>query len=281
MVCPVCGFPNDPSNATCARCASALTSAPSSALTSASASATDFEPPAGFRASPPPFGTPEQSVLGAPEHPQRSRVGLLAGIAVAVILLALGGAGYVALTRHRAPVAGPAATPAPSNTTTTGSSGPTTAATRDDSPHDQAAVLDVVLDQSVRSRAKLNQSIDRVLRCTQLSAAVSDMRAAGDERRTQLQTVDTAALDRLSNGDQLRSTLHDALSYALAADQGYLAWATPTPAQGCADTAARSAAFGRGETASAKAGVAKTSFLKAWNPVAADLGLPTRTRNDI
>jgi hypothetical protein len=266
MVCPVCGFPNDPASATCTRCGTALTSAP----------AAEYAPPPGFRASPLPFGTPEQS--SAPKPP-RSKAWLLAGIAVAVILLALGGAGYVALTRHSAPVADPAATPVP--VTTTPASGPTTAATADDSPHDQAAVLDVVLDQSVRSRAKLNQSIDRVLQCTQLSAAVSDMRATGDERRTQLQTVDTAALDQLSNGEQLRSTLHDALSYALAADQGYLAWATPTPAKGCADTSARSAAFGRGETASAKAGAAKTSFLKAWNPVAADLGLPTRTRDDI
>jgi hypothetical protein len=271
MVCLVCGFPNDPASATCARCNTAL--AGSAGPAEPAPTPTPWPSPAESAPAPTPWPR-----LMAPPPPRRSRVWLVAGIAVAVLLLSLAGVGVVAFRHREIPVAAPPGGPAADPTSTTVTE-PTATATG--SAQEQAAVVDHVLDQSVRSRAKLNQSIDKVGRCTQLSLAVSDMRAAGDERRAQLKTVDTAGLDRLSNGEQMRSTLRQALSYALQADQDYLAWAAPTPAGGCGNTSARSAAYSRGRAASTKAGAAKTDFLDLWNPVAADLGLPTRTRDDI
>jgi len=270
MVCPACGLANDPSSTTCARCNTALIS-----TIAGQASVAPHVPTQAYRAPPQPRTFP--------------KVWWIAGLAVGVILLSVTGIGVLLYaqgddadggTGGQAGNASPATEPTGSTPTATAVP---TAPTEEPggSAQDQAAALDGVLDASVLSRRKLNQSIDKVLRCTQLSLAVSDMRAAGDERRAQLSTVDSVAIDQLPSGERLRSTLHTALDNALQADEAYLDWAEPTRGNGCGDTAARRAAFERGEAASNRAGAAKTDFLKLWNPIAADLGLPVRTRQDI
>jgi len=202
---------------------------------------------------------------------------MIAGLAVAVIVLSM--AGVVVLVYLHGKGGGTGNTPVAGQPTAPATT--TAAAKATGSAQTQAAVFDKVLDASAKSRAKLNRSIEKVQGCTQLSQAVQDMRTVGDERKAQLKTVENAAVDQLPNGEKLRSTLHEALDFALQADEGYLAWAAPTPANGCGDNAARQAAFGRGQTASTKAGTAKSAFLTLWNPVAADLGLRTRTRQEI
>jgi len=245
MVCPACGLTNDPARSSCARCNTAL---------------------AGQLGPAPAFGPPPRA--------RQPTTWMIAGLAVAVIVLSM--AGVVVLVYLHGKGGGDtpvAAQPTAPKTTT--------AAAATGSAQTQAAVFDKVLDASAQSRAKLNRSIEKVQGCTQLSQAVKDMRTVGDERKSQLKTVEEAAVDQLPNGEKLRSTLRAALDFALQADEGYLAWAAPTPANGCGDNAARRAAFGRGQTASTKAGTAKSAFLTLWNPVAADLGLRTRSRQEI
>ena len=270
MVCPACGLANDPSSTTCARCNAALIGTIAAQPTAAQHAPTQaYSAPLQSRTSP--------------------RVWWIAGLAVVVILLSVTGVGVLVYingddadggTGGQAGNALPLAEPTGSTPSPTALPPAPTEASGG-SAQDQAAALDGVLDASVLSRRKLNQSIDKVRRCTQLSLAVSDMRAAGDERRAQLSTVDSVAVDQLPNGERLRSTLHTALDNALQADGAYLDWAEATPAKGCGDTAERRAAFGRGEAASARAGAAKTDFLRLWNPIATDLGLPTRSRQNI
>ena len=244
MMCPACGLANDPARSVCARCNTGLTAQAEGGSTL-------------------PFGPPPRS--------RQPTTWMIAGLAVAVIVLSM--AGVAVLVYLHGKRGGTGGTPPVAATAT--------AAVATGSAQKQATDLDKVLNASAQSRAKLNRAIAKVQGCTQLSQAVSDMRTVGDERTSQLKTVESAAVDQLPNGEKLRSTLRDALNYALQADQGYLAWAEPTPANGCGDTAARKAAFGRGQTASTKAGTAKESFLTLWNPVAADLDLRTRTRQEI
>jgi hypothetical protein len=257
MVCSTCGLDNDPSAATCARCNTTLAPAPT-----APAAAT-YERPA----------------------PSGNRMPLVAALVVVALLAAVAAAVLIyrrddpqppaaaqvvlATTAPAEPVDPPPATVDPT-TVDTAAAGP-----------DQARVVDALLDRSIRSRNKLNQAIQRVGRCTGLSGALSDMRSVGDERRAQLDEIGSADLSALPNGETLRSTWRTALQSSLDADEAYVAWAEPAVAHGCATTSSRNAAYSRGRSASTKAGAAKSAFLAEWNPVAATMGLPERSRDQI
>ncbi|MEU4240693.1 hypothetical protein [Actinoplanes sp. NPDC026619] len=149
------------------------------------------------------------------------------------------------------------------------------------SAHDQAATIDSLLDRSAASRAKLNNAIDRVRRCTALPGALSEMRAVGDERTKQIADLDAADVSALSNGATVKSTLRAALGYALAADAHFVAWAEPAANGECGDTAARDAAWERGQASSKQAQTAKKQFVAAWNPVAVPLGFTQRATDRI
>nr|WP_296075172.1 hypothetical protein [uncultured Actinoplanes sp.] len=145
----------------------------------------------------------------------------------------------------------------------------------------QAAVIDALLDRSVASRNRLNQAIDRVNRCTDLDGALTDMQTVGEERRAQLSEVASADLSALPEGEELRRELSTALQHSLQADEAYVRWTQPTLSEGCGSTAARSAARRDGRSASDQAGAAKVVFLARWNPIAAEMGLPARSRDKI
>ena len=177
------------------------------------------------------------------------------------------------------PAAVQATTATPDPTPTTTDPTPTPSPTVDQLT--QAAVIDDLLDRSVASRNKLNQAIDRVNRCTDLDGALADMRTVGDERRAQLSEAGSADLSALPEGEELRRELSAALQHSLQADEAYVRWTQPTVSGGCAGTPARAAAQRDGRSASDQAGAAKVVFLARWNPIAADLGLPTRSRDKI
>jgi hypothetical protein len=188
----------------------------------------------------------------------------LLSLSVVVVLLVRGRADPAAAPPAGATVASPPAASQPAVARPAGSA------------RQQAAKIDSLLDRSVTSRTKLNNAIDRVRRCTGLAGALSDMRAVGDERTKQLADLAAADVSALTDGTTIQATLKSALGYALAADQQFVAWAEPTSG-GCGDTAARTAAWEGGQTASKQAQAAKKKFVAAWNPVAVPLGFAQRT----
>jgi hypothetical protein len=218
---------------------------------------------------------------------QRDRLPLIIGAAVLILLTAIGVVVYDRTSGDPAtPPAQTQAAPATTTATvtTTEPVPPTTDATTTPvtpagDPREQAAALDAVLSDSVRSRRKLNLAIQQVDNCAGLSAAVGDLRAVGDERRSQMDTVRNADLSALPAGETLRTSLISALQFAWEADQGFLQWAEPTLAGGCG--AADDAGYARGRAASTSAGTAKRTFLAEWNPVARANGLSTRSADDI
>ncbi|MFC4072593.1 hypothetical protein [Actinoplanes subglobosus] len=262
MVCPTCGLDNDPDAARCARCNSTL----------AHAATTYYAPP-------PP-----------PEPSRPNRVPLIAGASVLLVVLAVAAGIYFRTNGTDDP--GPQPTealptrteattdPVPAPTTTEPTVDPTTPATTAAAdPRAQAAAFDAVLSQSVASRRKLNLAIEQVGQCDGLAAAVADIRAVGDERQSQMETVRNADVSALSGGEELRAGLLEALRYAWEADQGFLAWAEPTLSGGCG--AADDSGYDRGRSASTSAGAAKRAFLTRWNPVAKANGLRARSADDI
>ncbi|WP_433292974.1 hypothetical protein ACQP2F_29445 [Actinoplanes sp. CA-030573] len=253
MDCAVCGFANDPSASVCARCNATLT-AP--AFVPAGPAPTT---PMVYPGAPQPSGPPRRNPL----------VPILVGVAV-VLFLAVIGVGVLLFRQGRGgdPVA------LPSITVTTTPAGQ--AGTAPPTARQQAEAIDAILDRSAASRAKLNQAIDKVNRCTRLDAALADMRSVGDERNAQIADLDAADVSAIDSGE-LRSTLKSALQAALGADQQFVAWAEPTVKGGCAETPARKAAYAKSQAFSKQAQAAKKKFVALWNPVATPLGFEART----
>jgi len=288
MVCPVCGLDNDPSAVLCARCNTSL------ALGN-QAPPDNYPPPhqppnLSMNPSPyPPGQQPTMPQMSVPSSPNPAPVPwrliliaavlvLLVGIAGSVVIIVLTGKPKTTPVANRSTNAvaktAPSAAPGPAKSSS--DPGPTTK-TAATTPKQQATVINKLLDRSVASRTKLNKAIDKVNRCTDLSQAVADMQRVGVERTKEIADADAADVSGLANGEKIRSTLKSALGFALAADQHFVAWAQPTIAGGCADTAARQAALASGQASSQQAQAAKQQLVDVWNPVAAQLGFKERS----
>ncbi|MEU4420929.1 hypothetical protein AB0F81_09895 [Actinoplanes sp. NPDC024001] len=265
MVCASCGLDNDPSATLCARCNATL----------------------GVRPAPP---VPEAPAYPPPGAPARRRwpspLPMVAAAVVLVVLVVV--IGVVVAGRSGEP-GEPAAVPVPVETTTEPPATqpttiePTTPPTTEPtaSPQEQAEAIDALLDRSVASRRKLNNAIDRVRRCADLDGALADMREVGVERGEQISEINAADLSALDEGETLRGALSTALGHSLDADEHFVAWAQPAVTGGCGGSAARAAAWERGQASSRQAQAAKKQFLAVWNRVAAPFGLATRSNQDI
>ena len=250
MECAACGVDNDPSATYCARCHALLSN------------------PAFIPAARP---APALAAYPAPQSSPPGRrfpiVPVLVGLAV-LLLAGVIAVGVLLARDHKPSVPAAGRGTAPATTT----AAPTA--------REQAEVIDKLLDESTASRDKLNKAIERVSRCTQLDAALADMRAVGDERRRQIAAIDAADVSAIDSGS-LRSSLKSAFQAALGADQQFVAWAAPTVSGGCGDTAARTAAWNRAQAFSKQAQAAKKKFLALWNPVAKPLGFEERSTQRI
>ncbi|GIF25393.1 hypothetical protein BJ973_003670 [Actinoplanes tereljensis] len=270
MRCPLCGLDNNPSVGVCARCGAPLNGTPPPPTNT-----TQFAPGS---ASPGPIAPPPTPQF-APPLPPAPRSGPSTGV-----LLSLLGLGMVALLslalvvvivargRPDKPVAAAQPTVAPPATTAAAAKG---------SARDQAAAIDALLDRSAASRAKLNSAIERVQRCKDVPAALTDMRTVGDERTKQIADTEATDVSALDNGEAVRSTLRAALGFALAADAHFVSWAEPAATGDCKDTTARNAAWQRGQASSKQAQGAKKQFIAVWNPIAGPLGLAERSTDKI
>lgn len=176
--------------------------------------------------------------------------------------------------------ADPVTAPATSDPPTTGHVSDPPTGDPDQRAADQAAAVDRVLSASVASRSKLARALQRAHGCDgNLTGATRDLRTVGDERERQLAEVATLDLSALPAGERLRGLLRQALVHSLDADRSYVRWVDSLVATSCrnGDDKAREA----GDRASGLAGQSKIEFLTAWNPIAAEYGLPSRGREDI
>lgn len=308
MRCSVCGLDNDPSADRCARCTSPLPAAAPPAhpqpqpgqpqvtqpqFTQPQFAQPQFAQPQGAQ---PQFGQPQvappqfgQQQFGPPQFAQPAPPADRGGNRILLVLLALGTVALLSLSvvvvflvrgrPERKPAAAPATSVAAAIPPAAGATSGPSSGGAPASPRDQAATIDAVLDRSVASRAKLNAAIEKVRRCTGVPAALADMRAVGEERGKQIADVEAAELSAVGGAAVLKSTLKSALGFALAADQHFVEWAQPAAAGDCADSAARAAAWERGQAASRQAQSAKKQFVAAWNPVAGEFGFDQRSND--
>jgi hypothetical protein len=200
-------------------------------------------------------------------------------VAAAVLVLAVGGIGAVLLLRKNdsGSAAGSATTILTSSTTSTT---PATTATTVDGTRAALVSLDGILTRAATGRANLSTILTSVQppACSMSPAvAYQQLQAVIDNRQSTLAAVQV--LDAPGAVAQLKTTLISALEASLASDRSYqraIGHLSSCAALSAADPS-MAAAAGTDATASA----AKAAFVAAYNPLAAQYGLPARSADQL
>jgi hypothetical protein len=144
----------------------------------------------------------------------------------------------------------------------------------------EATAVNTLLTTGQNSSEALSSAATDAKNCAspQLAADVDQIQAVRDQRQTELDQAQLLNTDDLPNGADLKSNLISALSLSLQSDGYYLTWAQSQaqPAT-CADGSLPS----EEPAADNRAHAPKDAFLRDWNPIASQYGLPTRSRSQM
>ncbi|MFI0481854.1 hypothetical protein [Actinomadura sp. 9N215] len=201
---------------------------------------------------------------GGPSKP------LIAAVA-ALVTIAVGSIVFVAWPSGDDPSANTGPDPSPSNKQVA-EKNPIPAATKE-----QAAAMNAVLNDSVGTRRVLAGALGRAGKCKTLPQAIQGFQTVAQQRQNQLNRTRDLQVDKLAKGEQLRSSLTQALTASLQVDQVLLRWAQQNQS-GCRGKPRPSAAQVPGRAAiERRATSAKKRFVVLWNPVAQKTGQPQRS----
>ncbi|RJL26478.1 hypothetical protein D5H75_26180 [Bailinhaonella thermotolerans] len=145
----------------------------------------------------------------------------------------------------------------------------------------QASAVNDLIERSKPSRGALGPAIAQVRGCEQIDEGIKTIRRVTGERRDQAQQAKSLAVDGLTGGEELKADLVRALESSQRADERYLAWAQRFKAEGCRGQTTGDPDFDEGNRISAEATQAKNAFVRKWNAIADEHGLPTRTAAEI
>jgi hypothetical protein len=199
-----------------------------------------------------------------PVHPLLRRPGrkLILAVAAATIVVVLGIVGIVLLQGPGHPAA-----PLPAAS----SASPVASATASR----QAAAVHTLLGSSAVTRKDLIGAVAQVRSCVRVPAAVSQIQQVVNQRSTEYSRASAISTAALADGATVKADLLAALRNSLQADRDYLTWARQQLAR--CRPAAPSRAYNAAIVADQQADVAKVTFVRVWNPVAAKYGLPAET----
>ncbi|MFD9790207.1 hypothetical protein ACFWXK_04570 [Streptomyces sp. NPDC059070] len=232
--------------------------------------------PQQYQTPPPPAG-PQAYDSYDDEPPRRSRLGLIAGVGVALAVVGLG-AGYLisqgggdgggAKKGDNAPIA------ATSPTTGGGDAKPA-----DDPAKAQAVELDKLLADSNNSRDAVIGAVADIRGCDKLDAAASTLRDAARQRGELVTRLQKVAVDKLPDHAKLTAELTKAWQASAAADNHYATWADQSgKGKGCKHGhARRTPEAAQGDRSSGEATLAKQHAAGLWNAVAGKYGLTKRS----
>jgi serine/threonine protein kinase len=239
----------------------------------------------GEPAGPPPSRSPGQAAIQEPNGPGREppaprhRVPRLILVAAAVVVVAVGVASGVALSKQSTPTTPAAALPAASSRATPSRS-PSASPSASVLASEQAAALNTLLTSSAAARTALHDAVRQVDACANLANAVSQLRGVVNQRVGEDTRASSLPTSALPDGTAVKSELIGALSTSLAADRDYLAWAQQQQAGGCTPSN-QSSAYNAAYGASQQANAAKEAFVQLWDPVAAKYGIKPDSAHSI
>ena len=139
----------------------------------------------------------------------------------------------------------------------------------------QAAAVHTLLGSSAVTRKDLIGAVAQVRSCARVPAAVSQIQQVVNQRSTEYSRASAISTAALADGATVKADLLAALRNSLQADRDYLTWARQQLAR--CRPAAPSRAYNAAIVADQQADVAKVTFVRVWNPVAAKYGLPAET----
>jgi hypothetical protein len=145
----------------------------------------------------------------------------------------------------------------------------------------QVSAVASLLGTSAADRARIADAINEVAGCGDVADGVTAFDLASSGRQSELSQAQSLAVSAIPGGAALRSTLVEALTHSLAADQAFLRWAEGVQTQGCTEAALHSSDLDTANQESAQATAAKRSFVALWNPVAQQYGFATVTEAEI
>jgi hypothetical protein len=145
----------------------------------------------------------------------------------------------------------------------------------------QAIQVNKLLNSSAATKGVLARALNGTSRCATLPSAIRGFRTVAQRRGTQVNQTNRLKLDKLRNGERMRTSLRQSFQASLEADLRLLAWANKAR-QGCKGRPRPDVAKAPGRTdAERRATLAKRQFVTLWNPVAKQAGLPSRAWNGL
>ncbi|MFB4301453.1 hypothetical protein [Actinomadura sp. NTSP31] len=142
---------------------------------------------------------------------------------------------------------------------------------------EQAAAMSAVLNASVDARRVLAGALSRTGECKDMPTAIQGFQQAVQRRQNQLNRTRQLQVAQLTKGEQLKSSLGQALQASLQVDQLLLNWARQSGAH-CHGKPKPNAAHVPGRAqGERRATLAKQRFVALWNPVAKKTGQPARS----
>jgi hypothetical protein len=165
----------------------------------------------------------------------------------------------------------------------TGYSTPTDATATPDAAS-QTTALNGIIEESAASRQQVTTAVQDAGSCgtdTGLSSDIDALQQAADSRSALADQANSLAMDQVSGGPETARLLGTALTLSATADGDFVTWVTGLADGQCdAGTSLQQSDYLTGVQDSTKALNAKKAFLDAWNPIATQFGLQSRTADE-
>lgn len=147
----------------------------------------------------------------------------------------------------------------------------------------QARAIDALLRGSTSARDEVVAAVVHTRKCTRIGKNIRDLRAAARQREQLVRRVRSLDAGAIPNGKEVTASLRRAWNKSAEADRAFAAWAqrvgSPRGCPGGAPVKGRH--YQRAVQASAAASQAKARFVRLWNPIAVEAGLPKRSEDGI
>jgi hypothetical protein len=139
----------------------------------------------------------------------------------------------------------------------------------------QLSELAGLLRRSAAIRTRLEATTRAVADCTLAPGrGLSRIDRVISSRSELLTSVAAAGVSDIPGGSRLRAEFVGALSYSLAADGEFADWLQTIAGEACPAPTLSVSSFQAALSDSGLANIAKTEFLRQWNPLAARFGQP-------
>ncbi|NUU20532.1 MAG: hypothetical protein HOV68_03295, partial [Streptomycetaceae bacterium] len=210
--------------------------------------------------------------------PRGAIIAASVGVVAVVLIVVLVVGGVFDNKDGGADNAGGSGTPTPTGSARTTSAPPSTP------PKSQMQQMDDLLNTSAGSRTQVQQAVNEIEKCGDITNAVKTLNDAATDRDQQVRTLSQLKTDQIPRGAELSEWLRKAWEASAKADRAFAAWGQENAADACARGGKRAKTTDSKRDATRESGTATNAKNKAvaiWNDAAKESGLNSRTAGEI